>query len=180
MRKNAYLHITESLCCTAEVNTTLQINYTSIKLKEKYSKNFCRKSSGLIQRLEVLISWCFLDLFWDFMKTDWYWSKSMESEKETELVASFETWMKLILKYSRTDPNISFSVGYQLITCGYLKLNNLKSYSSGMNPTIFQLMSLPIGEIYSTLVFLLQNYSIIPRLYETLVCPWLFSEPLKN
>ena len=30
--------ITESLCCTAEINTTLQINYTSIKfLKMKKS-----------------------------------------------------------------------------------------------------------------------------------------------
>ena len=33
-----YMCITESLCCTAEINTTLQINYTSIKfLKMKKS-----------------------------------------------------------------------------------------------------------------------------------------------
>ena len=37
MKKNAYICITESLCCTAETNTALQINYTSIKsiLKNK-------------------------------------------------------------------------------------------------------------------------------------------------
>ena len=28
MKKNVYICITESLCCTAEINTTLQINYT--------------------------------------------------------------------------------------------------------------------------------------------------------
>lgn len=27
-----YIHITESFCCTVEIITTLQINYTSIKL----------------------------------------------------------------------------------------------------------------------------------------------------
>ena len=32
-KKNVNIHITESLCCTAEVNTTLQINYTSKKKK---------------------------------------------------------------------------------------------------------------------------------------------------
>ena len=31
IKKNVYLCITESLCCTAEMNTTLEINYTSIK-----------------------------------------------------------------------------------------------------------------------------------------------------
>ena len=30
-----YIHITESLCCTPETNTTLYINYTSIKKKEE-------------------------------------------------------------------------------------------------------------------------------------------------
>ena len=29
--KNVYICITESLCCIAEMNTTLYINYTSIK-----------------------------------------------------------------------------------------------------------------------------------------------------
>ena len=33
--KNVYIHITESLRCTAEINTTLQINYTPIKFKNK-------------------------------------------------------------------------------------------------------------------------------------------------
>ena len=33
MKTNTYIHITESLGCTAEINTTLQINYTSIKLE---------------------------------------------------------------------------------------------------------------------------------------------------
>ena len=28
-----YVYTSESLCCTAEINTTLQINYTSIKKK---------------------------------------------------------------------------------------------------------------------------------------------------
>ena len=35
MKKNIYICITESLCCTPETNTTLQINYTSIKKKKK-------------------------------------------------------------------------------------------------------------------------------------------------
>ena len=30
-KKNVYMCMTESLCCTAEINTTLYINYTSIK-----------------------------------------------------------------------------------------------------------------------------------------------------
>ena len=29
------VYITESLCCTAEINTTLDINFTSIKEKKK-------------------------------------------------------------------------------------------------------------------------------------------------
>ena len=34
--KNVYMCKTESLCCTAEINTTLQINYISVKiLKQK-------------------------------------------------------------------------------------------------------------------------------------------------
>ena len=38
MEKNDYICITESLCHIAEINTALQINYTSIKyiLKNKY------------------------------------------------------------------------------------------------------------------------------------------------
>ena len=28
-----YIHVTESLCCTAEIATTLQINYSLIKKK---------------------------------------------------------------------------------------------------------------------------------------------------
>ena len=28
--KNVYMYITESLCCTAEIGTTLSINYTLI------------------------------------------------------------------------------------------------------------------------------------------------------
>lgn len=30
-KKDVYMCVTESLCCTAEINTTLKINYTSIK-----------------------------------------------------------------------------------------------------------------------------------------------------
>ena len=33
-----YICITESLCCTPETNTTLQINYTSIKEKKNKYK----------------------------------------------------------------------------------------------------------------------------------------------
>ena len=29
-KKNMYMYIIESLCCTAELNTTLDINYTSL------------------------------------------------------------------------------------------------------------------------------------------------------
>ena len=35
LEKNIYVYITESLCCTAKTNTTLQINYTSIKQNNK-------------------------------------------------------------------------------------------------------------------------------------------------
>ena len=31
MRMNVYMCFTESLCCTAEINTTVEINCTSIK-----------------------------------------------------------------------------------------------------------------------------------------------------
>ena len=42
MEKNVYICITESLCHIAEINTALQINYTSIKyiLKIKYNLIF--------------------------------------------------------------------------------------------------------------------------------------------
>ena len=30
-KKYMYIYVTESLCCTPETNTTLYINYTSIK-----------------------------------------------------------------------------------------------------------------------------------------------------
>ena len=45
MKKNVHICITELLCCTAETNTTLQINHTSIK-KLKQKKVFNR-SRGL-------------------------------------------------------------------------------------------------------------------------------------
>ena len=35
IKKNVYICVTESPCCTAEINTTLQINYTTIKEKTK-------------------------------------------------------------------------------------------------------------------------------------------------
>ena len=40
MKKNTYIYIciTESLCCTAEINTTLSINYTSKQIKKKKTK----------------------------------------------------------------------------------------------------------------------------------------------
>ena len=31
MKKDVYICVTESLCCAAEINTTLQINYSLIK-----------------------------------------------------------------------------------------------------------------------------------------------------
>ena len=36
-KKDIYIciRITESLCCAAEINTTLEINYTSVKFKKK-------------------------------------------------------------------------------------------------------------------------------------------------
>ena len=37
MKNKKYICIAESLCCTAGINTTMQINYTSIKLKTKAS-----------------------------------------------------------------------------------------------------------------------------------------------
>ena len=35
MKKDCYICITESLCCTVIINKTLYINYTSIKKKEE-------------------------------------------------------------------------------------------------------------------------------------------------
>ena len=35
LKKNIYVCITESLCCTAETSTTLLINYISVKKKKK-------------------------------------------------------------------------------------------------------------------------------------------------
>ena len=32
---HTYIHITKSLCCTPESNTTFKINYTSIRKKKK-------------------------------------------------------------------------------------------------------------------------------------------------
>ena len=32
------IRITDSLCCTSETNTTLEINYTPIKIKEEKQK----------------------------------------------------------------------------------------------------------------------------------------------
>ena len=42
-----YICITESLSCTAEINTTLKINYTSINLKAK--QNILHLSPNLIR-----------------------------------------------------------------------------------------------------------------------------------
>ena len=36
LKKNVYMYITQSLCCTPETGITLQINDTSIKDKIKY------------------------------------------------------------------------------------------------------------------------------------------------
>ena len=38
LEKNVYVCITESLWCTAVINTTLYINYTSTKNKNKFKK----------------------------------------------------------------------------------------------------------------------------------------------
>ena len=38
VRMDMYVCVTGSLCCSAEMITTLQINYTSIKLKKKFTK----------------------------------------------------------------------------------------------------------------------------------------------
>ena len=35
LKKNVYVYKTESLLCTAEVGTTLEINHTSIKILKK-------------------------------------------------------------------------------------------------------------------------------------------------
>ena len=53
-----YIYITESLCCTAEINTTLQINYISIKLifkKDQVSQNFQDNFS-----FKYLILWSYI------------------------------------------------------------------------------------------------------------------------
>ena len=48
IKKNIYTTITESLCCTAEIGTTLSINYTSIKKKKNLPMvmNFVKCSSS--------------------------------------------------------------------------------------------------------------------------------------
>ena len=46
IKKNAHVCITESLCCIAEVNTTLLSQPTSIKLKIK--------EAGVSRRLKML------------------------------------------------------------------------------------------------------------------------------
>ena len=43
-RGNIYKHIADSLCCTAETNTTSQSNYTPIKTKKNVTK--LRKVEG--------------------------------------------------------------------------------------------------------------------------------------
>ena len=57
MKNNVYICITESLCCTAEINTMLQIGYTSIikyygTFKE-YLDNYVNKT-GFLLRLFIL------------------------------------------------------------------------------------------------------------------------------
>ena len=53
MKKNVYVCITESLCCTAEINTTLQINYISIKKKSSTinPKALKQEAKGVYSRL---------------------------------------------------------------------------------------------------------------------------------
>ena len=40
IKKNVCICITESLCCVAEINTILKVNYTSIKKKHFRGKMF--------------------------------------------------------------------------------------------------------------------------------------------
>ena len=47
IKKNVYMLITESLCCTAEISTTLQINYSSIKNYE--NKKFTSKGKHIVK-----------------------------------------------------------------------------------------------------------------------------------
>lgn len=57
-KKNTYMYITESLCCTVETNTILPINYTSILEKFKKEKyhliNFNSKFKYLLNTYSVL------------------------------------------------------------------------------------------------------------------------------
>ena len=75
MIKNVYICITESLCCTAEINTTLEINYTSIKyIKRNFSwlipccfQNFLISGSDICLLLNPLRTDIFntaLRLYW--------------------------------------------------------------------------------------------------------------------
>ena len=43
--------VTESLCSTAEINTTLSIKYTSIKKKIHEQQNYAKSSKVLINKL---------------------------------------------------------------------------------------------------------------------------------
>ena len=48
MNKNAYICVTESLCCRAEINTTLQINYTSVKKKRENTKTGQKNNASAV------------------------------------------------------------------------------------------------------------------------------------
>ena len=55
MKKNAYIWITESLCCTPETNTILWVSYNSIKKKtqdnEWLSEDVGNRCALLVRRL---------------------------------------------------------------------------------------------------------------------------------
>ena len=58
MRKRIYIFMTGSLCCTAGISTTLQINYTSIKNKKKYLLNEC------MNEIQGLLTGRYLNKMW--------------------------------------------------------------------------------------------------------------------
>ena len=54
------MYLTESLCCTQETKTTLQINYTSIKEREEKEKEMVRADICIFFLIKVLLLSTFL------------------------------------------------------------------------------------------------------------------------
>ena len=55
-----YMYLTESLCCTQQTKTTLQINYASIKEREEKEKEMVRADMCIFFLIKALLLSTFL------------------------------------------------------------------------------------------------------------------------